>query len=76
MNILKKFDVLKTRYTKWLEPKLKQKVIGKNTTAESCSGSQWHVVLSLMIFYIHIIVTQALKSYARLLSHFKRMTIT
>ena len=50
MNILKKFDVLKTRYTKWLEPKLKQKVIGKNTTAESCSGSQWHVVLSLMIF--------------------------
>lgn len=38
MNILKKFDVLKTRYTKWLEPKLKQKVIGKNTTAESCSA--------------------------------------
>ena len=62
VNIVKKFNVVKRRYPKWLLPKLKQKSIGK-TTVESCSGLQWNVEFySVYLIFYKPIIVHALKT--------------
>ena len=69
VNIVKKSNVVKRRYPKWLLPKLKQKSIGK-TTVESCSGLQWNVEFySVIKFSTNPLSYTPLKHYATLSHH-------